>query len=58
MKIMTVKIENKPKLKDMISVFVFVFKLKPMNMGNIGSMHGDSIEITPVKKETAGNKSI
>lgn len=55
---MTVKIENKPKLKDMISVFVFVFKLNPMNMGNIGSMHGDSIEITPVKKETAGNKSI
>ena len=54
----TVKIENKPKLKDMSSVFVFEFKLNPMNIGNIGSMHGDNIEITPVKKEIMGNKSI
>ena len=39
-------------------VFVLEFKLKPTNIGNIGSMHGDNIEITPVKKEIRGNKSI
>lgn len=54
----TVKIENKPQIKDTISVFVLEFKLNPTNIGNIGSMHGDNIEITPVKKEIRGNKSI
>ena len=54
----TVNIENKPKLKARISAFVLEFKLKPIKIGNIGSIHGDNIEITPVKKEIRGNKSI
>ena len=55
---MSVKIEKSPRLNDTISVFDLDFKLNPMKMGNIGSMQGDSIEMTPVKKETTGNKSI
>ena len=47
----TVKIENKPQLKDTSSYLVLEFKLNPINIGNIGSIHGDNIEITPVKKK-------
>jgi hypothetical protein len=55
---MTVNIENKPKVKDMISAVLFDFKLKAKNIGKIGSIHGDNIEITPIKKEINGKISI
>ena len=55
---MTVKIENKPKENDIISIFDLVFKLKAIKIGKIGNMHGDNIEITPIKKEINGNISI
>ena len=42
----------------MISDFGLDFMLKPMKIGKIGSMHGDNIEMTPVKKEINGNTSI
>ena len=54
----SVKIKKSPKLKDMISDFGLDFMLKPIKIGKIGSMHGDSIEMTPVKKEIKGNTSI
>ena len=57
-KIITVKTENKPRTKDTISNFDFDFKLKAINIGKIGSIHGDNIEITPIKKEISGNTSI
>ncbi len=57
-KTIIVKIENKPAVNERISALVFDFKLKPINIGNIGSMHGDNIEMTPVKKEIKGNTSI
>ena len=52
---MTVKIKNKPKVKESNSNLVFDFKLKPMKIGKI---QGDNIEITPVKKEIKGTTSI
>ena len=58
MKIMIVNIENNPKVNDMISTVLFDFKLKAKNIGKIGSMHGDKIEMTPIKKETNGKISI
>ena len=53
-----VNIENRPKVNAMISVFGLDFRLKPMNIGKIGRIHGDNIEMTPVKKEIMGNTSI
>lgn len=55
---MIVNIENNPKANDMISAVLFDFKLKPKNIGKIGNMHGDNIEITPMKKEINGKTSI
>jgi hypothetical protein len=52
------KILNKPKVNDSISLFVFDLRLKARNMGMIGRMHGDNMEITPVKKEMMGIISI
>lgn len=57
-KTIIVKIENKPKVKEIISAFVLDFRLNPINIGNIGSIQGDNIEITPVKKEIKGKISI
>lgn len=56
--IMATKILKSPKTNASISVFVFVFKLKATNIGIIGKIHGDNIEITPVKKEMKGSISI
>ena len=53
-----VNIENKPKVNDIISNVLFDFKLNPKNIGKIGNMHGDNIEITPMKKEINGKTSI
>lgn len=52
------KMLNKPKVNDSISLFVFDLRLKATNMGMIGRMHGDNMEITPVKKEIMGIISI
>lgn len=57
-KTIIVKIVNKPKVKEIISTFVLDFKLNPINIGKIGSMHGDNMETTPVKKEINGKISI
>ena len=56
--IITRKMLNNPAVNDTISLFDFVFRLKATNMGITGSMQGDNIEITPVKKEIKGNISI
>lgn len=53
-----VKMLNNPRMKANISVFDLVFKLKPTIMGNVGIIHGDNIEITPVKNEIIGIISI
>ena len=54
----TVKIENKPKENERISIFDLDFRLNAIKIGKIGNMHGDNIEITPIKKEIKGNTSI
>ena len=56
--IIRMKMLNKPKVNDSISLFVFDLRLKATNMGMIGRMHGDNMEITPVKKEIMGIISI
>ena len=47
-----------PQTKAISSDLVRVFRLKATNIGIIGRMQGDSIEITPVKKEIKGRISI
>ncbi len=54
----SVKMLNNPSIKDTISAFDLVFKLKPTIMGMVGMMQGDNIEITPVKNEIIGIISI
>ena len=49
---------NNPSMKDTISAFDLVFKLKPTIIGIVGIMQGDNIEITPVKNEINGIISI
>ncbi len=56
--IITTKMLRRPKMNDAISIFVFDFKLKARIIGMMGNMHGDNIEITPVKKERKGRISI
>ena len=56
--IITRKMLARPVMKDKISSFVLDFKLKATKIGMIGNMHGDNIEITPVKKEMKGRTSI
>jgi hypothetical protein len=56
--IMTTNILNRPNVNDTISLFDLVFRLKATNIGITGRMHGDNIEITPVKKEIKGSISI
>ena len=48
----------KPKVNENISLFDLVFKLKATKIGIIGKIQGDSIDITPVKKEITGRISI
>ena len=55
---MTIKTVNKPKVNENNSLLFSEFKLKATNMGIIGRMHGDNIEITPVKNDIKGNISI
>jgi hypothetical protein len=45
-------------MKDTISLLDFALRLKATKIGMIGNMHGESIEITPVKKEIKGRISI
>ncbi len=45
-----IKIANKPKTNEMISVFFLFFKLNPIKIGKTGKIQGDKIEITPVIK--------
>ena len=52
------RLRNNPKANEMISGVLFDFKLKAKNIGKIGNMHGDNIEITPMKKEINGKTSI
>ncbi len=54
----SVNIEKSPKVNETISIFGLDFRLNPINIGKIGRMQGDNIEITPVKKEIRGNTSI
>lgn len=56
--IIRIKILNNPKVNENTSLFVFDFKLKATNIGMMGKMHGDNIEITPLKKESIGSISI
>lgn len=55
---MTKKILPKPNANANISLFDLVFKLKATNMGIIGNIQGDNIEIIPVKNEIKGSISI
>jgi hypothetical protein len=54
----TKKMLPMPKMKDNISLLDFALRLKATKIGMIGNMHGESIEITPVKKEIKGKISI
>ena len=56
--IMIKKILPKPSANENISLFDLVFKLKATNIGIIGKIHGDKIEIIPVKNEIKGSISI
>jgi hypothetical protein len=56
--IIAMKMLKRPTVNESISVFVFVFKLKATKIGMIGKMHGERMEITPVKKEIKGRISI
>lgn len=56
--IMTAKMLRKPKTNARSSPFVLDFMLKATKIGMTGRMQGESIEITPVKKETKGRISI
>ena len=49
---------NNPRMKDNISTFDLAFRLKPTIIGKVGIIHGDNIEITPVKNEIIGIISI
>ncbi len=52
------KMLPKPSAKEKISLLDLAFKLNATNMGMTGKIHGDNIEIIPVKKEIKGNSSI
>ena len=54
--ITAMKMLKSPQVKDRISVFDL--KATATTIGIIGRMQGDSIEITPVKKEIRGRISI
>ena len=57
----TIIIKNilpKPNANENISLLDLVFKLKAKNIGIIGKIHGDNIEIIPVKNEIKGSISI
>lgn len=53
-----IKIANKPKINEIISVFFLFLRLNPINIGKIGKIQGERIEITHVKKETNRTSSI
>ena len=53
-----IKIANKPKTNEIISVLFLFFKLNPIKIGKTGKIQGDKIEITPVIKETNRKISI
>ena len=57
-KIMMMKTVIKPPMNDASSILVFDLRLTPTKTGSIGSMQGDSIEITPVVNEINGSISI
>lgn len=48
----------KPKTNEIISLFDLALRLNARNRGMTGRIHGDNIEITPVKKEIKGSISI
>lgn len=58
MKIIIIKILNNPQINEISFILFLVFKLNPTKIGKIGMMHGDNIEITPIKKEISGKISI
>ena len=53
-----IKTANKPKVKENTSLLLSDFKQKATTIGIIGRIHGDNMEITPVKKDIKGNISI
>lgn len=55
---MSAKTLMNPNMNENISPFDLLFRPNATNIGIIGRMHGDNIEITPVKKETKGRISI
>ena len=48
------KMLPKPKTNENISLFDLALRLNARKRGMTGRMHGDNIEITPVKKEIKG----
>ena len=57
-RIMATKTLNKPQIKEKSSIFDLELRLTPTKIGIIGKIHGDNIEIIPVKKEKNGKISI
>jgi hypothetical protein len=57
-KITAMKIVSNPAMNEIRSVLDLDFKLTPTNIGSMGSMQGESIEITPVVNEINGRISI
>lgn len=53
-----IKIVSNPLTKDIKSDLDLDFKLTLTKIGKIGKIHGDNIDITPVKKEIKGRISI
>ena len=56
--IMTMKMLPNPIMNDAISPLDLELRLKATKRGMIGRIHGDNIEIIPVKKDITGNISI
>jgi hypothetical protein len=57
-KITTIKMLNKPRINEINLVLLLDSRLTPTKIGKMGKIHGDNIDITPVKKERIGKISI
>ena len=49
---------SNPKINEINLLLLLDSKLTPTKMGKMGKIHGDNIDITPVKKEMIGKISI
>ena len=57
-KITTIKMLNKPRINEINLVLLLDSRLTPTKIGKMGKIHGDNIDITPVKKDMIGKISI